>query len=191
MGNFYTNIVLKGVTQQRTKEILQKNSRNSFISPTHGDITVVYDAECDTQDQDELRKLAGVLSQELSCPAWAVLNHDDDILWYVLYSAGVFVDEYDSTPGYFDPTAQPSNPVGGNAGKLASLFDHSSSVDTVERTLRKSTFDDDGYAFALNRHEDLAKALDIPFELVALGYNYIVGGDTPGIDTGTFAMTTG
>jgi hypothetical protein len=189
MGNFYTNIVLKGVSQSRAQKVLQKRSRPAFISPTHGDVTVVYDEQCDTQDQDEIRRLTSDLSRELDCPAWSVVNHDDDILWYVLYSGGELVDEYDSTPGYFDPKAEPSNPAGGNAERLAATMGHAESATVVEAVLRKSTFDPDGYAFALNRHEDLSKALGIPFPLVCLGYRYIADGDAPA-DLGTFARTT-
>ena len=55
-----------------------------------------------------MAELGTRLSLEFGCPVLAVLNHDDDILWYQLFENGKLADEYDSTPGYFDATAEPS-----------------------------------------------------------------------------------
>lgn len=78
-----------------------------------------------------------------------------------LYTNGELQDEYDSSPGYFDSDAEPSGPAGGDAAKLCAAFG-ASDPGEVERVLRKSFFDGDGYAF--ERHNDLVKALAIsPF----------------------------
>lgn len=115
----------------------------------------------------------------------AVLNHDDDIFWYQLYLSGELADEYDSSPTYFDPAAGPSAPAGGDAQKLCGAFG-TSAVAEVESVLRKSSFDEDGYTFAVERHADLARALGIPSFGVGAGFGYVSEGELPeGLDENT------
>src|SRR5262249_3594018 len=108
----------------------------------------------------------------------------DDIFWYQLYLSGELVDEYDSLPGYFDASAEPSAPAGGDAQKLCKAFG-AASVAQVESILRKSSFDEDGYVFAVERHTDLARALGIPSFGVGAGFRYVADGELPeGLDEG-------
>ena len=130
------------------------------MTPSTKDTVVAFDEESDNQDQRVISSLATDLSRKLRCPVLAVLNHDDDILWYQLYKDGELQDQYDSSPGYFDPSAEPSAPAGGDAAKLCAAFG-SAKTEEVERVLRKSAFDDDGYTFAIERHGDLVSALGI------------------------------
>lgn len=161
MGNFYVNYTLRGVRQDAVAEALA--GRTCIVTPSANDTVVAFDEESDNQDQQVISSLATELSEKLRCPVLAVLNHDDDILWYQLYKNGMLQDEYDSSPGYFDPSAEPSAPAGGDAAKLSAAFG-SAKTEEVERVLRKSAFDDDGYAFAFERHGDLVRALGIsPF----------------------------
>ena len=87
-------------------------------------------------------------------------------------------DEYDSSPGYFDPTAEPSAPAGGDAQKLCSAFG-ASNIAQVEGVLRKSSFDEGGYTFAVERHADLARVLGIPSFGVGAGFRYVADGALP------------
>lgn len=161
MGNFYTNYTLRGVTPQAVAAALA--GRACVVTPAVRDTVVVFDKESDEQNLKTLSSLASELSAKLSCPVLAMLNHDDDLLWYQLYSNGSLQDEYDSSPGILDEQVEAGPPVGGNAEVLCSAFG-STQVAEVERILRKSVFDDDGYAFAFMRHAALVKALDIaPF----------------------------
>src|SRR4051794_21847985 len=158
MGNFYVNYTLRGVTQHAVADALA--GRTCVVTPPADDTVVVFDEQSDEQDQRVIASLANELSGRLRCPVLAVLNHDDDVLWYRLYTNGKLQDEYDSSPGYFDPSAEPSAPAGGDAAKLCSAFG-SSNTDEVERVLRMSGFDDEGYSFAVERHADLVAALGI------------------------------
>ena len=158
MGNFYVNYTLRGVTQDAVAKTL--GGRTCIVTRSVNDTVVVFDEDSDNQDQQVISSLATELSRKLRCPVLAVLNHDDDILWYQLYENGKLQDEYDSSPGYFDPSAKPSGPAGGDAAKLCAAFG-SGKTDEVERVLRKSVFDEDGYTFAFERHDDLVSALDI------------------------------
>jgi hypothetical protein len=158
MGNFYTNYTLKGPSQQAVASALI--GRKAIVTPDHNGCVIVFDEQSDEQDSKVIGSLASLLSGRLSCPVLAVLNHDDDILWYQLYEDGKLSDEYDSTPGYFEAT-EPSAPTGGDARRLCSLFGAGDPA-AVEAILRKSLFDEGGYAFAFQRHADLVGALALP-----------------------------
>jgi hypothetical protein len=176
MGNFYTNFTLRGPSQQAVAKALA--GRSAIVTPAQDDCVVVFDEQSDTQDEAIISPLAASLSRELGCPVLAVLNHDDDIFWYQLYLRGELADEYDSSPGYFDPSAEPSSPIGGDALKLCSAFGVGN-VAEVESVLRKSAFDEDGYTFAVERHTDLARLLGIPSFGVGSGFQYIAEGELP------------
>lgn len=176
MGNFYTNYTLAGPSQREVVEALA--GRSAIVTPSQGGCVVVFDEQSDTQDKQVITSLAARLSQCLACPVLAVLNHDDDILWYQLYSSGELTDEYDSSPGYFDPMAESAIPVGGDAFKLCSAFG-ASDISTVENVLRKPSYGDDGYTFAFERHADLVRALGITAYSVGAGYDYVADGELP------------
>jgi hypothetical protein len=148
------------------------------VSPARDGCVVVFDEECEGQDPETLARLGARLSKSLACTVLAVLNHDDDILLYRLYSNGTLVDEYNSAPNYFDTDAEPSEPEGGNARVLCDAFGVTS-YDTVEAILRKGALTDDGYIFAVDRHADLAGALGIPSFVVGTGFTYILNGELP------------
>lgn len=161
---------------------LRRKDRIAFVSPSDGGAVVLYDQECDELDQELMAALASELSCELQCPALAVVNYDDDILWYHLYDGGKLVDEYNSCPHYFDPKAEPSSPVGGDAAKLCDAFG-GEDVEAVGQILRKSSLDDDGYDYETDRHRDLADAAGLPKFSVGAGYMSIEEDELPeGLD---------
>jgi hypothetical protein len=176
MGNFYTNYTVRGPSQRSVAAALA--GRSAIVTPAQDGCVTVFDEESDDQDSAVITELALHLSRELRCPVLAVLNHDDDILWYQLYLTGELADEYDSTPGYFDPSAEPSAPAGGDAQKLCTAFGVNNTAE-VESVLRKSSFDDGGYTFEIERHADLARALGIPAFCVAAGFRYVSDGELP------------
>ena len=180
MGNFYTNYTLRGPSQRAVAAALA--GRAAFVTPAQDGCVVVFDEESEEQNPETIADLAARLSRELNCQVLTVLNHDDDVLWCQLYLEGELADEYDSSPGYFDPSAEPGKPAGGDARQLCRAFG-TGEVAEVERILRKSAFDEDGYAFAVERHADLARALAIPSFAVGTGYRYVAEGELPeGLD---------
>lgn len=176
MGGFYVNYTLSGPSQKAVVRALA--GRRAIVSPESSGCVVVYDKASDDQDQEMIAALASDLSGSLKCPVLAVLDHDDDILWYQLYEDGKLTDEYDSTPGYFDESAEPSAPAGGDAQLLCGAF-AATDVAAVEAVLRKSTFDADGYAFAHERPADLVRALGIPEFAVLKAYASFERGEIP------------
>jgi hypothetical protein len=175
VGNVYTNYTLKGPSRPAVARAL--TGRSAFVTPAQGCV-VVFDEQSDEQDTTIIAKLAARLSRELGCPLLAVLNHDDDILWYQLYLKGELADEYDSSPGYFDASAKPTAPAGGDAQKLGAAFG-ARNVAEIESVLRKSSFDEGGYLFAIDRHTDLARVLAIPSFGVGAGFRYIPSRELP------------
>jgi hypothetical protein len=167
MGNFYTNYTLRGPSQTAVADMLR--GRQAVVTTAENGCVVAFDEASDSQDSTVITELAAKLSGAFQCPVLAVLNHDDDILWYQLYEGGKLTDEYDSSPGYFDPEAEPSVPAGGDAERLCSAFG-ASDPGAVERVLRKSSYDEDGYAFAFERHADLVRALGVPEFSVGTAY---------------------
>ena len=177
MGNFYTNYTLRGPGQQAAAAALA--GRSALVTRAQDGCVVVFDEQSDERDTAVISELASHLSRELRCPVLAVLNHDDDILWYQLYLSGELADEYDSSPGYFDASEEePSAPAVGDVQKLCTAFG-ASAVAEVESVLRKSSYDADGYTFAVERHADLARALGIPSFGVGAGYRYVSEGELP------------
>jgi hypothetical protein len=159
MGNFYTNYTLKGPSQQTVASAMA--GRKAIVTTDYNGCVMVFDAQSDTQEAEVISDLASRLSHQFACPLLAILNHDDDILWFQLYESGKVTDEYDSTPGYFDGGEEPATPTGGDAGRLCSIFGFGDPA-TVESILRKPLFDEEGYAFAFERHADLVNALGLP-----------------------------
>jgi hypothetical protein len=172
MGSFYVNITLRGPDQGQVVAVLARLARTAAVSPTVDGFTVIYDQACDTQETGIISQLADSLSTTLSCPALAVLNHDDDILWYQLYESGQLADEYDSCPDYFGGDDPPAGPRGGDANKLCELR-AGADAGAVEEILRGD------YLFEIERHEDLAEALGLPEFAVGLGYDYLRAGTEP------------
>jgi len=179
MGSFYTSHVVHGASQPQILAWLKQ--RPAYVSVTHGRTTVVLDAACESQDGEELAALASDLSTQFKCPVLALLNHDDDILYFELYENGEKTDEYDSSPGYFGEGDPEAGPAGGDAARLAKIFGVADSAP-IEATLRNPD-----YVFAMERHRDLAAALGLPEFSVGLGYTYVEAGDLPpGTAPGTY-----
>ena len=190
MGNFYVNITLKGPGRDQIVAGLTEACCDAYLSPTVDGVTTICEAVCDSQDDDHIRAFAAKLSERLGCPALAVLNHDDDVLWYGLYTAGVLDHEYTSAPDFFeaeflDPDDDleldddgVSIPEGGDAQALCAAFGPAADPAAVETILR-ALDDETGFVFAFERHEALAKALGLPAYTVCCGYRDLERGAFP------------
>src|SRR4051812_27944451 len=98
MGAFLTSISLKGAAQEEVATQLNNMGRSAFIGPTLKGYTTVFDEVCDSQDLDEIERLALGLSSALECPALAVLVHDSDVLILKLVNRGTLLMDYNSCP---------------------------------------------------------------------------------------------
>src|SRR5436190_15158120 len=111
--SYYTNLTLKGPSQQEIVRAIQENPREALVSPTYSDATVVYDLESEVQDGRGY-KFVEPLSRRLNCLGFYVSCADGKIC-YRLYKNGQIIDDYDSCPGYFDSDEGGNRPEGGDA----------------------------------------------------------------------------
>jgi hypothetical protein len=184
VGSFYTSHTLRGPSPEEVLGFLK--SRSALVSRSENGCVTVLDEACESQDGEVLAELAHDLSERFQCPVLAVLNHDDDILYFELYEDGQKTDEYNSAPGYFNEDAEDDRPVGGDAKRLSELFG-AADPGQVEAILRSGE-----YVFALERHRDLAEALSLPPCSIGIGYTYASAGELPpGVQEGTYVHTGG
>jgi hypothetical protein len=170
MGNFYTNIVLRDNDADAVIASLGAMGRRAYVAATEN-ATIVFDERCDTQDVEELERLARELSRQHG-PALAICNHDDDVLWYALAADGRAIDRYNSFPSYFDEGGDA--PVGGDAARLCQAFgvlDHTSEVHAL---LQRNHSD---IGFEIDRHAELCRLAGLPMESVGMGYGYVSRGE--------------
>lgn len=188
MGSFYVNYTVRHPDAKAVAAALR--GRAAMVTPSQNGNVVVYDEASDDQDQEVIVGLGTSLSKTLQCAVLAVLNNDDDVLWYRLFEKGKLVDHYDSDPGYFDDTSEEDTPTGGDARRLCAAFGNKA-VAKVEAILRKSDLDDDGYGAASERHSELVEALGLPLCTVGSGYSAVADGDLPdGMETGELIRVT-
>ncbi len=174
MGGFYVNYTVKGVKPRDIVSALR--GRSAWVATSDGYV-LIYDAESDSQDFESVGGLGAKISRSLEAPVLVVLNHDDDFLWYELFTRGKLTDKYNSDPEYFE-TGEGSTPIGGNAAALCAAFD-SANLRQVERVLRQPSDPGGPYVLAQERHRDLAAALGIPDATVGFGFEHIESGERP------------
>jgi hypothetical protein len=161
MGLTYSNMTVRGPTQEAVKEYLASIGQGAFVSPTVDGLTVVYHDDFDLDFE-----YAADFSRRFSCPVLVVHEFDNDLLNYQLYDAGQFVDDYDSAPDYFDESKD-SAPSGGDAQKLCAAFGLMHLVDQVNAVLRhENNFSDDpaenNFLSGPDLHDNLVAALGLP-----------------------------
>ncbi|MEJ2592789.1 MAG: hypothetical protein P8178_15595 [Candidatus Thiodiazotropha sp.] len=171
MGNFYVNYIAQSSDTAKVARALA--GRRAFVTSVPEQPVVVFDQTADSQDQREIKELGRHLSAAIGRPVLAILNHDDDILWYCLFVDGQCEDEYDSCPDYFKAAGKPRGPTGGQAAKLCQEFG-TTNAEKVEEILRSND-----YVFACDRHEDLLNALGLPGFGVAVSFGDISQGELP------------
>jgi hypothetical protein len=107
--------------------------------------------------------------------SFAVLVHDSDIFWYQLFEDGKLSDQYNSAPDYWSDESESSDPEGGDAARLCAAF-RCGELAAVENILRTS---EETYLDAMDRHADLARALNLPDYAVGYGFQDVLRGDLP------------
>lgn len=194
MGNFYVNIIAK-TTAKDTVSFLKSKGSSAYVMPTGEQECVIYEEQCDTQDIAYMYKLLQELTADKDCSALGVLNHDDDMLFLVLWNKGEH--QVDFTIGY-GPEDMDMNyeldeegvPIGWSeeteeekaiketekyeqgkvmANALSKIFE----VADTQAILEVLTQD---FVFAVEIHSNLAEVLALPDASIGLGYNYIEDG---------------
>lgn len=192
MGNFYVNITTHKVSAEEMIEYLKSGEMSAFVIKGPDDYCTLYEEGCDDQNMEYISSLLKEISSHFSCPAFGVLNHDDDILAFELWANGEKVDEYDSCPDYFLGGGDRWDPEGGDAEILSNLLGNGTNVKEIEKALRTSDDADENFSFAIRRHGALAKALGLPSHSIGFGYRCLSEGEIPeGIQPEDILKTTG
>ena len=84
-----------------------------------------------------LGSLALTVSTHLECPALAVLNHDDDVLWYQLFNSGKLLDAYISASDWWEDSSGPAPQ--GNPEILCRFMGVPGDQSRVKKILGRST----------------------------------------------------
>ena len=188
MGNWYTNVCVKGATQASVVATLDELGRRAYVTPDMGGWIIIYDQESDKFDLNELESLALTVSTKLSCTALATFNADDDVLWIGIYENGELTARYASQKKHFEDGGEfPHIPK--VAEVLCRIFQAPGKNEQVRKILRRphgvlgllSVFSKMRIAYIVEvlRHGDLAETLGIPLASIGLGYVYINRGETP------------
>ena len=199
MGNWYTNVAVKGAQQADIVAALEELGRRAYVTPETSGWIVVYDQQTDEFDLGILESLALTRSTRLSCTALASRNADDDIFWLALYENGNLSTRYASSRKVFaDGDEFPE--LNETAQVLTRIFQRPEAKNQVLSLLRKSH----GilgllslylkirlaYVIEVERHLDLSNLLGMPRAAVGLGYTYINKGETPeGMDREALRQT--
>jgi hypothetical protein len=188
MGNWYTNICVKGAQQPEVIAALDELGRRAYVTPDLGGWIVIYDQESDNFDLNELESLALTISARLSCTALASFNADDDVLWLGIYENGKLSTRYASAQKHFED-AREFPLLQEVAEVFCRIFRRPEQDQLVRKILRRphgvlgllSVFSRIRIAYLAEvlRHVDLAEALGIPAASVGLGYEYVNRGETP------------
>jgi hypothetical protein len=174
MPGYYANITLHGPAQQEVAAFLTASHEVAYVAQAVKGNTVVFHADVGAQE-----RLVNHLSAHFHCPALLVMAFGEAVLLYELHVDGARADAYVSAPHegleLDGPTPE------GDAALLARSFgiemDHL--VRKVERVLRTPTKPGGPYAYAANRHGELARALGLPLFAVGAGFAAIEIGELP------------
>ena len=178
MGNFYTNITLRGVPPSSVADALQRLHRRAYVAPALTECVTIFDARTESQDPNELGALAGALSEHLACVALAALNHDDSILALALYDRGHLITEYSS-----------DSPAGTDAGALCRAFDTDAAWAQL---LLAGLLRGPRPLFEIMRHRLITRVLGLPPWVAGGGYNYIAQDEAPnGLDLARVTVVGG
>ena len=188
MGNWYTNVAVKGAQQTDVLRALEELGRRAYVTPETSGWIVVYDQQTDEFDLGILESLALTLSTRLSCTALASCNADDDVLWLALYENGTLRTRYASSRKAFEDGDEFPD-LKETAQVLARAFEKPEANSQVLSVLRQPH----GllgllslylkirlaYVVEVERHLDLSNLLGMPRAAVGLGYTYVNKGETP------------
>jgi hypothetical protein len=179
MGNFYTNVVVRGPSEADVVDTLVALGRTGYVVTHPAGFVFVYDDEADKQREGVVESLALTLATRLRCPALAALNHDDDFLLLWLYDREAAETRFAYRVTFDGDKRSPS----------AEEF-----VDEVRRafgTIRDSAPDAQEHwkmrlikllaptlsSLPVMKHEQILRQSRIPLAPAMVGYRYVYQGD--------------
>jgi hypothetical protein len=174
MGLFCVNLHFRTEDHGALSAALDQfgNGRRRILPAKNG-WTSLFEEQASMQDENRIRELGEGLSQELGVPAIAFLVHDSDIACYWLFDQGRLLDEYNSSPHYFDAHEADEDSLGPSGGQPEILARYCrNGVDQEE--LRELLAEEAVFAEAIV--ERLADALGIAVERALADYGDVADG---------------
>lgn len=173
MGAFYGSVHVRTTDSEAVRRaadtVAKKHRLKWLLAPPMNGWTTLYPSG-HGQDEQPTRMLATLL------PGFDLLHvvlHEDDVFAYRVFRDGKLLDEHNSDPDYFgEASAADRDRQRGQPERFADLL--GSGLPDVERLLHTSSGD------AMAKLAEFAKSLDLPN--AATSYEYLVGGETDGID---------
>jgi hypothetical protein len=172
--SYYANITLQGPSPVDVVAFLNRGGHVAYVAPGPKSGAVVFHEDFGGQEP-----LAAALSAEFQCAAFLVMVFGESVLLYQLYVNGDHADAYVSSPHEGLELDGPAPE--GNAAALCAAFgvEMPHLVRRVERILTTPTRPTGEYAYAVNRHGELARALGLPLVAAGAGYSSIELGELP------------
>jgi hypothetical protein len=177
MGLFCANFHFKTADDRAVSEALQRRGLDRYVVvPARGGWTTMYEQRASEQDDEWICELAEGLSKDLQVAAIAFLVHDSDIACYWLFDQGGRVDQYNSSPDYFDSVAddEPAGPAGGQPDVLLRYCRAGVQRDELGAMLAQDSI------FAEGVIENLAEALGIDPERALTDYRDVADAEGDG-----------
>jgi hypothetical protein len=168
----YANLVLQGPDLSDVLAALNAGGHVCYVAAGAGGSTVVMHEDYGWQES-----LAAELSATLWCPVLLSMVFGGTVLLYQLYSNGNQVDAYVSSP--HDGLELDGPRQQGNTAALCAAFNRERHAGSVERILRRPTKPGTEYAFAINRHGELLRALGLPLFAAGSSFGAIEAGELP------------
>jgi hypothetical protein len=174
MGLFCVNMHFRATDDKTlSAAVIRRGVTDYRVLPAKNGWTSLYEAEASNQDDQRIRDLTAGLSRDLGDVAIAFLCHDSDIACYWLFENGQLVDEYNSSPDYFDSNATGAAHSGGQPDVLLCYCRPGVRRDDLDAILG------DQPVFAESIIERLADALAIDEERALTDYRDAAEGEGP------------
>ena len=185
MSQFYANLTLAGPAPAEVVAALNDARHVAYVAghPTAG--VVVFHEDFAAQES-----LARDLSARFACPALLAMVFGGSVLLYHLYVNGVQTDAYVSNP--HEGLELDGPPPEGDAETLCAAFGMTHRVASVQRILNRPAKPNSDYAYAVNRHGELLRALGLPLFAAGTGFAGIEAGElphAPGFDPSALVRT--
>ena len=172
MSQFYANITLAGPTQADVVAALNDARHVAYVAGDPRSGVVVFHEDFAAQEP-----LARDLSARFNCPALLAMVFGGSVLLYHLYVNGSQADAYVSTP--HDGLELDGPAPEGSAETLCATFGVEHRLASVQRTLNRPTKPNTDYAYAVNRHGELLRSLNLPLVAAGTGFPAIDSGELP------------
>jgi hypothetical protein len=108
MGSFITNLHLRGSDTAGLIAALREERRlPAYVAASAGTGWISAFPSGIDLDINALHACAGGVSRRLETMVLALIESDSDVLWYMLFDKGEYVDAYESAPGFYEGRREP------------------------------------------------------------------------------------